>query len=72
MLVSVTPDFGTTQTIIHEKLVVRAGITIRRTGTDFSNATGGWLWERLIFKLLMINIFMQQQLSSDQMSTITS
>ena len=43
MLVSVTPDSGTTQTIIHEKLAVRAGVKIRRTGMDISNDNGGWL-----------------------------
>ena len=43
MLVSVTPDSGTTQTILHEKLALKAGVKIRRTGTDISNANGGWL-----------------------------
>ena len=43
MLVNVTPDSGTTQTILHEKLALRAGVKIRRTGTDISNANGSWL-----------------------------
>ena len=43
VLVSVTPDSGTTQTILHEKLDLTAGVKIRRTGTDISNASGGWL-----------------------------
>ena len=43
ILVSVTPDSGTTQTILHEKLAVKAGLKIRRTGTDISNANGAWL-----------------------------
>ena len=39
-MVSVTPDSGT---ILHERLAVKAGVKIRRTGTDISNANGGWL-----------------------------
>ena len=42
-MVSVTPDSGTTQTILHKRLAVKAGVKIRRTGTDISNANGGWL-----------------------------
>ena len=38
VLVSVT-----TQTILHEQLAVKAGVQIRRTGIDISNANGGWL-----------------------------
>ena len=43
VLVSVTPDSGATQTILHERLAVKAGVKIRRTETDISNANGGWL-----------------------------
>ena len=42
-MVSVTPYSGTTQIILHERLAVKAGVKIRRTGTDISNANGGWL-----------------------------
>ena len=35
VLVSVTPDLGTT--ILHEQLAVKAGVKIQRPGTDISN-----------------------------------
>lgn len=40
VLVSVTPDSSSTQTILHESLARQAGVSIRRTGTNISMANG--------------------------------
>ena len=40
VLVSVTPDSGSTQTIIHEDLAKQANIQVRRSGMNISMANG--------------------------------